>query len=236
MTRPPATAPQKPAQSHILVVDDDARLRDLLRQYLSDNGFRVSVAADAEEARAAIGNMEFDLIVLDLMLPGESGLDLARGLRTESAIPILMLTAMGEPSDRIQGLEFGADDYLTKPFEPRELILRLRTILRRAGPPSEPRRLIRLGAMVFDPDRRELRQGDSLIGLTETEAVMLAVLAAHPGQTVDRERLQHDCGIGGSDRAVDVQVTRLRRKIERDPRLPRYLKTVRGHGYVLWTD
>jgi len=163
-------------------------------------------------------------------------MDLTRDLRTNSAIPILMLTAMGEPSDRIQGLESGADDYLTKPFEPRELILRLRTILRRVAPVAEPKRMVRLGTMVFDLDRRELRRGDSLIGLTETEAMMLAALAAHPGQTVERDELQAESGISGSDRAVDVQVTRLRRKIETDPRLPRHLKTVRGHGYVLWTD
>jgi len=221
---------------HILVVDDDARLRELLRQYLSENGFMVVTAADAAEARARLAMLAFDLIVLDRMLPGESGLDLAGGLRRNSRVPILMLTAMGELEDRIAGFERGVDDYLAKPFEPRELVLRIHAILRRAPPapmvPSE----IRMGDVVFFPAREELVRGDQPIRLTDIEAALLKALIERPGEILSREELSLRTGAAGGGRAVDVQVTRLRRKIEPDPRLPRYLQTVRGRGYILRPD
>lgn len=223
-----------PDQPHVLVVDDDDRLRELLRKYLSENGFLVTTASDAADARRRLTSLAFDLIVLDLMMPGESGLDFAQDLRRGNSVPILMLTAMGEAEDRIAGLERGADDYLTKPFEPRELLLRIHSILRRVpGPPRAP---VRLGDVVFDPERCDLSRDGVPIRLTDVEAALLKALAESPGSIFSREELTEATGATGGDRAVDVQVTRLRRKIERDPRLPRYLQTVRGKGYVLRPD
>ena len=222
---------------HILVVDDDTRLRELLRKYLTEQGFRVTAAASAGDARAKLASLAFDLLVLDVMMPGESGLDLAGSLRQTSNVPILMLTAMGEAEDRIAGLERGADDYLPKPFEPRELVLRIRTILRRV--PAEPavgRRELRFGGFSFDLDRRTLRRGSQEVRLTAGEAALLAALAHAPGQVLSREELGRQSDPAGGSRMVDVQVTRLRRKIEADPRFPRYLQTVRGRGYMLQAD
>ncbi len=224
-------------QPHILVVDDDNRLRALLRRYLVDNGFAVTTAADAAEARAKLAAFTFDLMILDVMMPGEDGLTLTAALRHEMATPILLLTAMGEPEDRIAGLESGADDYLPKPFEPRELLLRIQSILRRVAPsPPPPSAPLRLGDFVFDPGRGELRKGDERIHLTTAELGLLRVLAQQPGETVTRDDLTERSRISGNARTVDVQVTRLRRKIEPDPRLPRYIQTVRGEGYVLRPD
>ncbi len=220
---------------HILVVDDDDRLRSLLRQYLSENGFMVSVATDASDARNRMAALKFDLLVLDIMMPGETGLELARSLRRTSAVPILMLTAMAESDDRIAGLETGADDYLTKPFEPRELLLRIQGILRRLPQPPADEPIV-LGDHQFDRLRSELTRDGERVRLTEAEASLLSVLAEHAGTVLDREQLNELTGAIGTDRAVDVQVTRLRRKIERDPRAPRYLQTVRGRGYVLRPD
>jgi two-component system phosphate regulon response regulator OmpR len=228
---------------HILVVDDDTRLRDLLRNYLSRNGFAVTSADDAGSARRQLESMEFDLIVLDVMMPGETGLELARSLRRErNDVPILMLTAMGEATDRIGGLEAGADEYLPKPFEPRELLLRIQTILRRAStsapaPAPAPSR-VRLGDHIFDRERAILQNepDGEIVRLTTAEASLLSVLSEVPGEVLSRKDLTERCMIDGGDRAIDVQVTRLRRKIERDPRTPRYLQTVRGHGYVLRPD
>lgn len=221
---------------HILVVDDDARLRDLLRKYLTENGYRVTTAADAADARSRLAGLTFDLIVLDVMMPGENGLDLTRSLRRDNPIPILLLTAMGETEDRIAGLERGADDYLSKPFEPRELLLRITMILRRAQPASGNRTEIRMGDCRFDPGPGELRRGETRIGLTTAEISLLRILAAHAGRTLSRETLMQASGISGNMRTIDVQVTRLRRKIEPDVKLPRYLQTVRGQGYVLLAD
>ena len=222
--------------AHVLVVDDDARLRELLRRYLTEHGFRVTAAADTREARLRLADLAFDLIVLDVMLPEESGLELTHDLRRSSQVPILLLTAMGEVDDRIRGLESGADDYLAKPFEPRELVLRMRTILKRAAPlPAKPA-VVRLGDVVFEPGRQALRRGETLIHLTQAEAALLTVLAERPGVTLTRDDLSA-AGIAASQaRTVDVQVTRLRRKIEPDPKFPRYLQTVRGKGYVLQPD
>ncbi|MFQ5764337.1 MAG: response regulator [Rhodospirillales bacterium] len=223
-------------QPHVLVVDDDGRLRDLLGKFLSEHGFLVATAADAADARAKMATLAFDVVVLDLMMPGESGLDFAETLRRESDLPILMLTAMGEPEDRITGLERGADDYLVKPFEPRELLLRLNNILRRAPAPSDPDADVQMGEVLFRPARGELSRGGDPIRLTDVEAALLAALARRPGEVLSREELIRLTGAGGGGRAVDVQVTRLRRKIEQNPKLPRYLQTVRGKGYVLRPD
>jgi two-component system phosphate regulon response regulator OmpR len=221
---------------HILVIDDDTRLSKLLRKYLSDNGFRVTVAAEAKEARQRMAGLRFDLLVLDRMMPGENGLDFARSLRTANSVPILMLTAMGEVDARIDGLEAGVDDYLTKPFEPRELLLRIRMILRRSKETTGLTPSIRLGRVEYDPTRELLTLDGNPLRLTSTEASLLSALSKEPGATLSRDELTQRCAIEGGERAIDVQVTRLRRKIEPDPRVPQYLQTVRGHGYVLRPD
>jgi len=221
---------------HVLVVDDDDRLRTLLAKYLGDNGFMVTAAADAGEARRWMGSLAFDLIVLDLMMPGESGLDFAEKLRRVDDIPILMLTAMSESEDRIRGLEKGGDDYLTKPFEPRELVLRIHAILKRARPEADVPRDLLFGDAVFSLERGEMRRRGRRVHLTEVEVSLLRALGLTAGQVMSREKLIQATEAGGEGRAIDVQVTRLRRKIEKDPREPRYLKTVRGKGYVLWPD
>jgi len=219
---------------HLLVIDDDKRLRQLLGKFLADNGYRVTLATDAADARAKLRNLEFDLLVCDIMMPGESGLDLTSSLREESRVPILLLTAMGEAEDRIRGLESGADDYLPKPFEPRELLLRIQSILRRVPPEPTEVGELSLGTLRFDPARRRLHRGPEEIRLTEAESALLATLADHAGRPVSRGALGGNGDESG--RAVDVQIARLRRKIERDPRFPRYLQTVRGQGYMLQPD
>ncbi len=221
--------------AHILVVDDDQRLRDLLARFLSESGFVVLAASDAADARRKLSSITVDLIILDRMMPGESGLDFAASLQP-SGVPILMLTAMGEAEDRIAGLEKGVDDYLVKPFEPRELVLRVNNILKRAPQPETGPREVRMGDKVFDLERSELRVDGEPVRLTDAEAALLAALASRPGVSVSREALITMTGAAANDRAVDVQVMRLRRKIERDPRDPRYLQTVRGKGYVLMPD
>jgi two-component system phosphate regulon response regulator OmpR len=223
--------------AHILVVDDDARLRALLSRYLAENGFRVSSASHAAEARDKMRFLAPDALVLDVMMPGESGLALTASLRSENAtVPILLLTARGAPEDRIAGFESGADDYLGKPFEPRELVLRLRAMLRRTVvPPAElPIGPLRLGLLEFDPARAELSGPDGPMHLTGGESALLAALAARPNEVLTREDIVAALGMDETgERAIDVQVTRLRRKIESDPREPRFLHTVRGRGYVL---
>jgi len=223
-------------EPHLLVVDDDARLRDLLRRYLTDQGFRVTTAGDAAEARRRLDGIAFDLLMLDVMMPGEDGLALTASLRASSRIPILLLTAKAETADRIGGLERGADDYLTKPFEPRELVLRIRNILQRVASETERLSVLRLGEYQLDLRRGELRRGEEPVRLTSAEQSLLTALAAQPGEAVSRQALAEATQLGGNLRAVDVQMTRLRRKIERDPRFPRYLQTVRGTGYVLKPD
>ncbi len=223
---------------HILVVDDDTRLRELLKSFLSRNGFRVSTAGHAAEARQRLQTLDFDLIVLDVMMPGETGLAFAAELRRTDDVPILMLTAMVDPKDRIAGLETGVDDYLGKPFEPRELLLRLQSILRRGrpavGPPTaEPQRLMTFGPMQFDGELGELTQKGKRVALTDAEVALLRAFTARMGEVLSRETLCKSVGSDINERAIDVQVTRLRRKIEPDPSFPRYLRTVRGQGYRL---
>jgi two-component system phosphate regulon response regulator OmpR len=226
-----------PDMPHLLVVDDDARLRALLARYLGENGHIVSTAASAAEARARLRSLAFDILVLDIMMPGESGLDFAHALRADGAtLPILMLTARGESGERIAGFEAGADDYLPKPFEPRELLLRIGAILRRAARPPDTAAPIRLGRWRFDPDRFQLAGENETIRLTDVEVSLLRVLAQTPGAIVTRDELVDRSRVPVNARSIDVQVNRLRRKIEIDPRTPRYLQTVRGSGYVLRPD
>lgn len=223
---------------HILVVDDDTRLRELLRKYLAENGHLVTTAADAAEARAKLAALAVDLAVVDVMMPGEDGLSLTRWLTGNGGPPVLLLTAMGETEDRIRGLESGADDYLPKPFEPRELLLRISSILRRAPKPAEapaPREL-RLGAFTWDLARGTLRRDDEPVHLTTAESQLMSILAEVAGTVVERDDLAARTGNAANPRTVDVQVTRLRRKIEDDSRMPRYLQTVRGQGYMLRPD
>lgn len=228
-------------QSRILVVDDDTRLRELLESYLTENDFSVKSAKNAEEARALLGKDAFDLMVLDLMMPGESGLSLAKSLRASSQgeggqIPILMLTAKADGEDRIAGLEAGADDYLTKPFEPRELILRLHRILDRAGRGAQEDSLIKMGSYIFDKNTQKLFKGKDVIHLTSLEQTLLAAFSEAPGKPLSRDQLAEAGGVCLSPRTVDVQMTRLRKKIEEDPKKPLYLQTVRHKGYVLRVD
>jgi two-component system phosphate regulon response regulator OmpR len=227
---------------HLLVVDDDSRLRSVLRRYLLRNGFRVTEAEDAGAARAKLASFEFDLIMLDVMMPGDSGFTLLAELRQTTRVPVLMLTAMAEPGDRINGLELGADDYLAKPFEPRELVLRLKNILTRvvvpapAPAPPTPKRELTFGECRLDLARGELTRLGETVHLTEGESGLLMALAANPGVPLSREALSAYSQFGGTERTVDVQITRLRRKLEPDSKYPRYLQTVRGIGYVLKPD
>ena len=222
--------------THILVVDDDQRIRDLIARYLSQSGYRVSTAQDASTARAAMRGLTFDLVILDVMMPGgESGLELARDLKKITHVPICMLTALAEVDERIAGLEAGVDDYMTKPFEPRELVLRIENILRRRRAPTGSKDEIRFGDTAFHIGRGELRRGDETIKITERERDLLRLFAGRPGMAIARHELASDEATG-SERAIDVQINRLRRKIEPDPSNPVYLQTVRGKGYILYVD
>jgi two-component system, OmpR family, phosphate regulon response regulator OmpR len=226
-------------EAHVLVVDDDARLRGLLSRYLAEQGFRVTTAADAADARVKLGFLNPDLMVLDVMMPGENGLALTAALRGDLGkdVPVLLLTARGAPEDSIAGFEAGADDYLGKPFEPMELVLRIRALLRRAAPPSEPSTPgapLLLGVLSFDAARGELRGPAGVIRLTGGESALLTALARKPNEVLSRDEIAAALDMDDAgERAIDVQVTRLRRKVETDPREPRFLHTVRGRGYVL---
>jgi len=226
-------------ECHILVVEDDPRLRERLARYLAGEGFRVTASGDAADARAKLRAINPDLLVLDVMMPGESGLELTESLRRNQAqpVPILLLTARSAPEDRIAGFEAGADDYLGKPFEPRELVLRIRALLRRAPPPPPPEiplTALRIGAAEFDIERGELRDASGPVRLTGGEAALLTALARKANEVLSREEIAEALGMDDAgERAIDVQVVRLRRKIEADPREPRFLHTVRGRGYIL---
>jgi two-component system phosphate regulon response regulator OmpR len=221
---------------HLLVVDDDSRIRSLLSSFLGRQGFRVTVAEGAAEARKKLEAFDFDMLILDVMMPGETGMELTASLRTSSEVPILMLTALSETESRIRGLELGADDYLSKPFDPRELILRITNILKRGAPPARPKSAeIRFGAFAFHLERQELKRGEELIRLTDRERQLLRMFAERAGETIPRhEIVGSDAALG--DRTADVQINRLRRKIEVDPANPLYLQTVRGVGYRLQID
>jgi two-component system phosphate regulon response regulator OmpR len=225
--------------AHLLIVDDDERIRSLLQKFLMRNGFLVTAARDAAHARRILSGLEFDLLVLDVMMPGEDGLALTRSLRETASVPILLLTAKGETGNRIEGLEAGADDYLPKPFEPKELLLRINAILRRV--PEAPKeqslpKVLSLGTIRYDMERGEMWQGEELIRLTATEMQLMKIFSASCNEPVSRAKLVEELGRDrgqAQERAVDVQITRLRRKIEIDPKQPRYLQTVRGAGYML---
>ncbi|MBM1221822.1 response regulator [Ponticoccus sp. SC2-23] len=228
--------------AHLLIVDDDERIRVLLQKFLIRNGFLVSAARDAAHARRILTGLEFDLIVLDVMMPGEDGISLCRDLRTTTSTPILLLTAKAETGDRISGLEAGADDYLAKPFEPKELLLRINAILRRVPAaetvPVAPK-VLNLGAFRYDIERGEMWSGDTPVRLTATESQLMRIFSSSPGEPISRSQLVEKLGRGdgrAQERAVDVQITRLRRKIEEDPKQPRYIQTVRGEGYLLAPD
>ncbi|MEX1662894.1 response regulator transcription factor [uncultured Thioclava sp.] len=232
------------ADPHLLIIDDDERIRLLLKSFLQRNGFLVTAARDAAHARRLLAGLDFNLIVMDVMMPGEDGLSLTRDLRKSISTPILLLTARGDTRERIEGLEAGADDYLAKPFEPKELLLRINAILRRVPQEAETGpKFLSLGALKYDHDRGELWDGEAPVRLTATEVQLMKIFATHAGEVISRSALIEELGRdrtahdeGGGDRAVDVQITRLRRKIERDPREPRYLQTVRGLGYMLAPD
>ena len=221
--------------AHLLVVDDDMRIRTLLTRFLGSHGFRVTAAASAEEARRHLAAMEFDLLVVDVMMPGESGLEFTEALRRTSAVPILMLTARAEIPHRIRGLEVGADDYLPKPFEPRELLLRIHAILKRGAKPPPAVESVRFGPFTFHVERGELKRDDGTVRITDRERDILRVFATRPGETVRRHELLKFSN-GGGERAVDVQINRLRRKLEADPSNPVHLQTTRGIGYRLLVD
>ena len=228
--------------AHILIVDDDERIRTLLQKFLSRHGYWVTPARDAAHARRLLEGLEFDLIVLDVMMPGEDGITLTTSLREKISTPILLLTAKAEAHERILGLESGADDYLTKPFEPKELVLRINAILRRVpveAPSNEPPKTIQMGDTRYDLTRGELWRGNEIVRLTATETTLMRIFSAAPHMAVSRAKLVEELGRDdgqAQERAVDVQITRLRRKIESDPKNPRYLQTVRGAGYMLAPD
>ncbi len=228
-----ATGARAEPARHILVVDDDARLRRLLQRYLTEYGYHVTTAAEGAEAKAALKNFAFDLMVLDVMMPGQDGISLVTELRPATDLPVLLLTALGETEDRVSGLSAGADDYLVKPFDPRELLLRIATILRRVAPAAPSDQPFRFGPFTFDAGGQELRRAGERIHLTDAERSLLQILAAQPGLAISRRELGQRSRINGSDRAIDTQIARLRRKLEPDPRRPRYLLTKRGEGYVL---
>ncbi|MFI5014316.1 MAG: response regulator [Hyphomicrobiales bacterium] len=222
---------------HVLIVDDDTRIRTLLSSYLAREGYRVTTAASAKAARAQMSSIAFDGLILDVMMPGESGFDLARDLKKSVDTPILMLTARAEAEDRVMGLEIGADDYLPKPFDPRELLLRLANVLKRSigkdGAGTGAPKAVRFGAFDFNLERGELHRDGELVRITDREREMLTLLAGAHGAPVAREALAGGGDQLATDRSVDVQINRLRRKIESDPANPRWLMTVRGHGYRL---
>jgi two-component system phosphate regulon response regulator OmpR len=229
------------SDTHLLIVDDDERIRVLLQKFLIKNGYLVSAARDAAHARRLLTGLDFDLIVMDVMMPSEDGVSFTKSFRETSQTPVLLLTAKGETEDRITGLEAGADDYLAKPFEPKELLLRINAILRRAPSTTttETFKFLSLGALRYDVEKGELWDGQTQLKLTSNEQQLMKIFAATPGEPVSRAQLADDLGRDqdqGSDRAIDVQITRLRRKLETDPKDPRYLQTVRGAGYMLVAD
>ena len=230
------------ADAHLLIVDDDERIRGLLQKFLMRHGFLVSSARDAAHAERILSGLDFDLVVLDVMMPGEDGVSFCRRIRESRDVPVLLLTAKNETEDRVAGLEAGADDYLAKPFEPKELLLRINSILRRV-PAAEPAdvtpKVLYMGALRYDVEKGTLWSGETPVRLTATESQLMRIFSSNPGEAMSRTKLVEDLGRDGGqaqERAVDVQITRLRRKLEADPKQPRYLQTVRGAGYMLSPD
>ncbi len=219
---------------HLLVIDDDTRLRTLLGRFLGENGFQVALAKDTVEAKALMQESQFDLLVVDVMMPGETGVEFTANLRQFSKIPVIMLTARGEFDDRIKGLEAGADDYLQKPFEPKELLLRINNILKRVNVAVENPNICHFGDFSFNLLDLRLKKGEDFIHITDSEAKILNILCKEKGKPVSRETLSSLCG-DIDERSIDVQITRLRRKIEQNPKQPHYLQTVRNHGYVIYS-
>lgn len=230
-------ASQKPQDfqslPHILVVDDDDRIRNLVSRYLNEHGFLSFTAADAQEAKDIMTVGAFDALVLDVMMPGQDGRALTRELRKKNDLPVLLLTAMGEVEDRIDGLQSGADDYLTKPFDPRELVLRLESLLRRRPQQKTESKKYRIGQWLYDPDVPQLERGTEIVRLTDVEVNLMRALTRRAGIILSREELAAQSGMDAGERTIDVQVTRLRKKLEEDSKMPRYLQTVRGKGYML---
>lgn len=224
------------ALPHVLVVDDDARIRELVSRFLTENGFIAMTADNAAAARSLLKSFEFDAMVVDVMMPGETGLQLTQDLKKKYPTPVLLLTALGEAQDRIAGLETGADDYLPKPFEPRELVLRLQSILRRAPAKRDDAKPFRIGRWVYDPALEELVGEGGSVKLTAAEGSLIRALASRPREVISREELARKCGLDAGERTIDVQVTRLRKKIEDSSKMPRILLTVRGRGYMLRID
>ena len=224
------------SRPHVMVVDDDRRIRDLLARFLTEQGFVVLQAGDAAEAEELLKSFDVDVLVVDVMMPGQDGVEFTRSFRAREQTPIVLLTALGETEDRIKGLEAGADDYLPKPFEPKELVLRLNAILKRTAKPEKKSKPFRMGEWVFDPEVDVLTSANETTSLTDAESTLLKVLGRFSGEVLSREKLAKLCGVDAGERTIDVQVTRLRRKIEEDSKNPRYLQTVRGKGYLLRTE
>lgn len=221
------------ALPHILVVDDDDRIRKLVSRYLNEHGFLALSAADAGEAKELLKISQFDALVLDVMMPGQDGRELTQELRQKSDIPVVLLTALSETDDKLSGFHSGADDYLTKPFDPQELVLRLQAILRRRPKVEVEEVSVKIGEWVFDPTQNELAKEGESIRLTDVEATLLKALASRSGEILSREKLADLCAMDAGERTIDVQVTRLRKKLGEDSKAPRYLQTVRGKGYLL---
>lgn len=221
------------SKAHILVVDDDTRIRSLVSRFLHENGFVAMGAASADDALTMLQRFDFDALIVDVMMPGKDGFEFLSELRVGNQVPVLMLTALGEAEDRITGLERGADDYLSKPFEPRELVLRLNSILKRSRKAEKKNTVYGIGQWVYDPEIDEIKSGVTIIRLTSVEAKLLRALVENLGEIMSREALADICEMDSGERTIDVQVTRLRRKIEESTKAPRYLLTVRGKGYML---
>lgn len=220
---------------HILVIDDDTRIRSLLKKFLVDQGFYVTTAADAAEARRKLKEYQFHLLIVDVMMPGETGVELTKSLHKKIETPVLMLTAMGDVEDRITGLESGADDYLPKPFEPRELLLRIQKLLKRTQYQKQQAQHIAFGPYQFNTQSLTLKKKNTVVTLTTTESQLLAIFSQHLGEAVSREQIVNET-TGISERSVDVQIKRLRQKIEENPKQPHFLRTVRGKGYIFHND
>lgn len=229
---------KKEHKSHILVVDDDRRIRQLVARYLAENDFIAMVADGAESAEKIMAYCTFDALVLDVMMPQKTGMEFTQELRAKGiTTPVILLTALSETEDRIDGLESGADDYLSKPFEPKELVLRLKAILRRTRKKEEKQNIFRIGELTFNPKYNELLDENKVpIKLTTVEGNLLSALTQSAGQVISRQELAERCGIEAGERTIDVQMTRLRRKVEQDPKTPRFLQTIRGKGYMLRTN